>query len=222
MKIAFIYVVREPFISEFSSVSQLSWEGGVKTINHFWGLLSAPVHSAVSGVESGQRRMSAFFFFLRIVFISPSLMPDLTSGLEGVRCVRQKCTESERRCAGARVSGGRMCVPHVILRCRAVVPAAQRTPRSINHTYRLCACVCDSGANTCYQSAPVRAAQQSVDVFTRLYAHMWTRTCAQTGRDHRTKGGGVIDGSAEVRRTLQRKWRGESSNKKAASPKKDK
>lgn len=35
------------------------------------------------------------------------------------------------------------CVPHVILRCRAVVPAAHRTPRSINHTYRLCACVCE-------------------------------------------------------------------------------
>lgn len=71
-------------------------------------------------------------WFSWIVFISTSLMPDLTSGLKGVSRVRQKCAESEHRC-----------VPHVILRCRAVVPAAHRTPRSINHTYRLCACVCE-------------------------------------------------------------------------------
>lgn len=79
--------------------------------------------------------------FSRIVFISTSLMPDLTSGLKGVSRVRQKCGESEHRCACASVRGARTCVPHVVLRCSAVVPGARRSPRSINHTYHLSACV---------------------------------------------------------------------------------
>lgn len=186
--------------------------------------MSAPVHNAVSGVETGakaepkgryphQRRMRAVLW---IVFVSASLTPDLTSGLKGASRVSQKCTEREHRRTHASVSGGRTWVPHVILRCRAVVAAAHRTPRSINHTYRFCACVCDSGANTCYQSGPGRAARPSADVFTCLRAHMWTRTCAPT-KEQRW-GGWLIgqrrlgghykeDGGKRVATRRQRAWK---------------
>ena len=147
--------------------------------------MSASVHNAVSGVESGQRQSRRADSppktngsgFLCIASIRSSLVPDLTSGLQRVSRVRQKCAESEHRCACASVSGGCTWLPHVILWCRPVVPAAQWTPRSINHTAPLCACVCvrvcacDSGANTCYQSAR----GQHGEVL--MFLHVCTHTC---------------------------------------------
>lgn len=130
-------------------------------------------------------------WFSWIVFISTSLMPDLTSGLKGVGRVRQECGESEHRCACASVSGARTCVPHVVLRCSAVVQAARRSPQ-VHKSHLSLMCVCDSGANTCYQSAPVRAAWRRVDGF--------TRACAQTG----SRGGGGVEVSIEERRTKQK------------------
>lgn len=148
--------------------------------------------------------------FWWIVFISTSLMPDLTSGLKALGRVRQKCAESEHRCAHASVSGARTCAPHVIVWCGA---ADHRSPGSINHTYHLCVCVCDSGANTCYRSAPSRAAWRRVDAFTRQYADV--NTDLRTDRPRpKNKAGGVIDLSTEVRRALQSRRRGESSNKR--------
>lgn len=147
--------------------------------------MSAPVLNAVSGGGTGQRQSwrvrpppeDGWERFSWIVFISTSLMPDLTSGLKGVGRVRQECGESEHRCACASVSGARTCVPHVVLRCSAVVQAARRSPQ-VHKSHLSLMCVCDSGAKTCYQSAPVRAAWRRVDGF--------TRACAQTG----SRGGG--------------------------------
>lgn len=158
--------------------------------------------------------------FSWIVFISRSLLPDLTSGLKGVSRVRQKCGESEHQCAYASVSGACTWVPHVILRWRAVVPAAGRSPQ-VHKSHLSLMCVYDSAANTCYQSAPVRAAWRRVDGFTRPYAHMWTRTCAQTGRDQRKKAGGdwfVNGGHCKAedggKKTRNKRWRPKKTNGK--------
>lgn len=163
--------------------------------------MSAPVQNAVSGGGTGQRQSwrvpphpeDGWERFSWIVFITTSLMPDLTSGLKGVSRVRQKCGESEHRCACASVSGARTCVPHVVLRCSAVVRAAQRSPRSINHTYHLCACV---------SPAPTPATNQHRwgrrgDVL--MVLHVRAHTCEHVPAHRREAG--VVEVSIEERGT---------------------
>lgn len=164
--------------------------------------MSAPVQNAVSGGGTGQRQCwrvapppeDGWERFPWIVFISTSLMPDLTSGLKGVSRVRQKCGESEHWSACASVSGARTCVPHVVLRCSAVVQAARRSPRSINHTYHLCACVTLEPTPATNQHRWGRRG----DVL--MVSHVRAHTCEHVPARRREAGGGV-EVSIEERRT---------------------